>query len=67
MIKKAKDYWNQIVPDPGSGWTRKFHIFREDLALKIGGYYSAQPCDSKEHIPMFFKTLFQTFTGLNSI
>ncbi|MEQ8189217.1 MAG: hypothetical protein ABRQ39_14690 [Candidatus Eremiobacterota bacterium] len=67
MIKKAKEHWNQIIPDPDSGWTRKSHIFREDLALKIGGYYSAQTKNSKEHIPMFFKMLFQTVTGLNSI
>jgi len=56
-IRKAKEYWKQI--EPNNDWTRSPKIFREQLSLKIGRFYAEQECDCKNHIPYFFKTLYQ--------
>ena len=54
-IKKAKDYWKQIKP-PGD-WSGDERVFREQLSLEIGRFYSHQSSDAKSHIPFFFKAL----------
>jgi hypothetical protein len=54
-IKKAKEYWQQIKP-PGY-WSGNEGVFREQLSLEIGRFYSQQSSDVKCHIPFFFKTL----------
>ena len=54
-IKKAKDYWHQI--QPSGDWSRDERVFREQLSLEIGRFYSQQNPDVKCHIPFFFKVL----------
>ena len=54
-IKKAKDYWHQIKPF--GDFSREDWVFREQLSLEIGRFYSEQSSDVKCHIPFFFKTL----------
>ena len=54
-IKKAKDYWHQIKPS--GDWSRDERVFREQLSLEIGRFYSQQNSDIKCHIPFFFKVL----------
>ncbi len=56
-IKKAKSYWNQIQPP--SDWTRSPEVFREQLSLEIGRFYSEQSDNPKYHIPFFLKTLYE--------
>ncbi|MCP4133881.1 MAG: hypothetical protein GY754_23125 [bacterium] len=56
-IKKAKDYWAKIKPLPDSDWTRNDGVYREQLLLKIGKFYSQESQNSDHHIPAFFKTL----------
>jgi len=56
-IKKAKDYWKQIMPPPD--WSGNEKNFREQLSLKIGEFYSQQNSDVKCHIPFFIKTLYE--------
>ncbi|MBD2045813.1 hypothetical protein H6F78_09415 [Coleofasciculus sp. FACHB-64] len=56
-IKKAKSYWNQVQPSPD--WTRPAEIFREQLLLEIGRFYSEESSDPKYHIPFFLKTLYE--------
>jgi hypothetical protein len=54
-IKKAKDYWHQIKPS--GDWSRDERVFREQLSLEIGRFYSQQSSNVKCHIPFFFKRL----------
>lgn len=54
-IKKAKDYWQQIKP--AGDWSGNEGVFREQLSLEIGRFYSQQSSDVKCHIPFFFKAL----------
>jgi hypothetical protein len=54
-ITKAKDYWKKIQPPVD--WSRGDRVFREQLSLEIGRFYSEQNSDLKCHIPFFFKTL----------
>jgi len=56
-IKKAKDYWNQIQPP--SDWTCPPEVFREQLSLEIGRFYSEQSDNPKYHIPFLLKTLYE--------
>jgi hypothetical protein len=56
-IKKAKDYWHQIKPF--GDFSREDWVFREQLSLEIGRFYSEQSSDVKCHIPFFFKTLYE--------
>ncbi|MEG4072799.1 hypothetical protein QUA30_08405 [Microcoleus sp. Pol14C2] len=56
-IKKAKDYWHQIKPF--GDFSREDWVFREQLSLEIGRFYSEQSSDVKSHIPFFFKTLYE--------
>jgi hypothetical protein len=56
-IKKAKDYWHQIKPS--GDFSREDWVFREQLSLEIGRFYSEQSSDVKSHIPVFFKTLYK--------
>ncbi|MEG4291029.1 hypothetical protein Q5692_22765 [Microcoleus sp. C2C3] len=56
-IKKAKDYWHQIKPF--GDFSREDWVFREQLSLEIGRFYSEQSSDVKYHIPFFFKTLYE--------
>lgn len=56
-IKKAKDYWHQIKPS--GDFSREDWVFREQLSLEIGRFYSEQSSDVKCHIPFFFKTLYE--------
>lgn len=56
-IKKAKDYWHQIKPF--GDFSREDWVFREQLSLEIGRFYSEQTSDVKSHIPFFFKTLYE--------
>jgi hypothetical protein len=56
-IKKAKDYWHQIKPF--GDFSREDWVFREQLSLEIGRFYSQQSSDVKSHIPFFFKTLYE--------
>ena len=56
-IKKAKEYWEKIMPPPD--WSRNEEVFREQLSLEIGRFYSEQSSDVKSHIPFFFKTLYE--------
>ncbi len=56
MLKKAKFFWHQIKPS--SDWTRSEQIFREQLSLEIGRFYSESNCDDS-HLPFFFKTLYE--------
>jgi len=56
-IKKAKDYWHQIKPS--GDFSREDWVFREQLSLEIGRFYSQQSSDVKSHIPFFFKTLYE--------
>jgi hypothetical protein len=58
-IKKAKDYWKSI--HPSSQWTRSAEVFREQLLLAIGRFYSERSHNAKYHIPFFLKTLYQIF------
>lgn len=54
-IKKAKDYWNKIQPP--SDWTRSVEVYRDQLLLEIGRFYSEQSNDARYHISFFLKTL----------
>ena len=61
-IKKVKnekqpehDYWEKIKPP--ADWSGNEKVFREQLSLEIGRFYSEQSSDVKSHIPFFFKTL----------
>jgi hypothetical protein len=54
-IKKAKEYWNQI--QPSIDWTRPDQVFRDQLCLEIGRFYSYQSSDAKYHILFFLETL----------
>jgi hypothetical protein len=54
-IKKAKEYWNQI--QPSIDWTRAAQVFRDQLCLEIGRFYSYQSSDAKYHILFFLETL----------
>ncbi|MEZ2249986.1 hypothetical protein [Microcoleus sp.] len=54
-IKKAKDYWHQIKP--AGDFSRDERVFREQLSLEIGRFYSQQTSHVKSHIPFFFKAL----------
>jgi len=56
-IKKAKNYWNQVQPP--SEWTRPPEVFREQLSLEIGRFYSEQSDNPKYHLPFFLKTLYE--------
>ena len=56
-IKKAKNYWHQVQPP--SDWTRPPEVFREQLSLEIGRFYSEHSNDPKYHIPFFLKTLYE--------
>jgi hypothetical protein len=56
-IKKAKDYWHQIKPF--GEFSREDGVFREQLSLEIGRFYSEQSSDVKSHISFFFKTLYE--------
>lgn len=56
-IKKAKDYWHQIKPS--GDWRHDERVFREQLSLEIGRFYSHQSSDVKCHIPFFFKALYE--------
>ncbi|MBD1830549.1 hypothetical protein NDI47_13310 [Microcoleus vaginatus GB1-A2] len=56
-IKKAKDYWHQIKPF--GEFSREDWVFREQLSLEIGRFYSEQSSDVKSHIPFFFNTLYE--------
>jgi len=56
-IKKAKDYWHQIKPS--GDFSREDWVFREQLSLEIGSFYSEQSSHVKSHIPFFFKTLYE--------
>lgn len=57
-IRKAKKYWKQI--EPNSDWTKSSDLFREQLSLKIGEFYSKQDWNNPEnHIAFFFKTLYE--------
>jgi hypothetical protein len=56
-IKKAKNYWHQVQPP--SDWTRPLEVFREQLSLEIGRFYSEHSNDPKYHIPFFLKTLYE--------
>jgi hypothetical protein len=56
-IKKAKDYWHQIKPS--ADFSREDWVFRDQLSLEIGRFYSEQSSDVKSHIPFFFKTLYE--------
>jgi hypothetical protein len=56
-IKKAKNYWHQLQPP--SDWSHPPEVFREQLSLEIGRFYSEQSNDPKYHIPFFLKTLYE--------
>ncbi len=56
-IKKAKNYWHQVQPP--SDWPRPPEVFREQLSLEIGRFYSEHSNDPKYHIPFFLKTLYE--------
>jgi hypothetical protein len=56
-IKKAKDYWHEIKPC--GDFSREDWVFREQLSLEIGRFYSDQSSDVNSHIPVFFKTLYK--------
>lgn len=56
-IKKAKEYWKQIMPP--ADWSGNEKVFRDQLSLEIGRFYSEQSSDVKSHIPFFFKTLYE--------
>ena len=49
--------WNQI--QPSSDWTRPAQVFREQLSLEIGRFYSKQSSDAKYHISFFLETLYE--------
>ena len=57
-IKKAKKYWHKIKR-PGDWSCDEQQVFREQLSLEIGRFYSQQGSDVKCHIPFFFKTLYE--------
>jgi hypothetical protein len=56
-IKKAKNHWNQV--QPSSDWTRSPGVFREQLLLEIGRFYSEQSDNPKYHIPFLLKSLYE--------
>lgn len=56
-IKKAKKYWHKIKPP--DDWSSSDQVFRDQLSLEIGRFYSQQSSDVKSHIPFFFKTLYE--------
>jgi hypothetical protein len=60
-IKKAKNYWHQVQPP--SDWIRSPEVFRDQLSLKIGEFYSEHSNDPKYHIPFFLKTLYEFVYG----
>ncbi|AFZ58818.1 hypothetical protein H6G54_24450 [Anabaena cylindrica FACHB-243] len=57
MLVKSKEYWRQISPD--DNWNHSPYKFREQLSLKIGTFYSKQDCIVENHIPFFFKSLYE--------
>ena len=55
---KAKKYWQQIDPPPY--WTGETFMFKEQLSLKIGKYYSQLDWHNPaHHLPYFFHTLYK--------
>ncbi len=64
-IKKVKnkkqpehDYWEKIKPP--ADWSGNEKVFREQLSLEIGRFYSQQSSDVECHIPFFFKALHES-------
>ena len=57
MLIKAKYYWNQIQPP--SDWSSSPQVFRDQLLLEIGKFYSENSQNPRYHISFFLKTLFQ--------
>ena len=57
-VRKAKPYWKKIKL---SGDSNPSHhkVFRDEISLKIGDFYSRQKRDAKYHLSVFFKTLFK--------
>ncbi|MCP2731499.1 hypothetical protein [Limnofasciculus baicalensis] len=55
-IKQVKEYWNQI--QPSDDWVHP-KTFRDQLSLEIGRFYSAQSSDTRYHIPVFLKTVYE--------
>jgi len=56
-IKKAKEYWKQIMPP--ADWSGNEKEFRDQLSSQIARFYSEQSSDVKSHIPFFIKTLYE--------
>ncbi len=56
-IKKAKNYWNQVLPS--GDWTHSPEKFREQISLRIAEFYSKQSDNPKYHIPFLLKTLYE--------
>ncbi|ETX03546.1 MAG: hypothetical protein ETSY2_33145 [Candidatus Entotheonella gemina] len=56
-ICKAKSYWYQIRPS--DHWNYSHDVFRDQLLLEIGSFYSKQDADVRLHIPCFFNLLYR--------
>ncbi|ETW94609.1 MAG: hypothetical protein ETSY1_34100 [Candidatus Entotheonella factor] len=56
MICKAKYYWHRVRPP--DDWSYSHDVFRDQLRLEIGSFYSKQDADIRLHIPCFFKVLY---------
>lgn len=55
-IMKAKNHWKQIE---AKDWTGSKATLKDQILLKIGGFYSHNADHSRHHIPALFKALQQ--------
>jgi hypothetical protein len=53
---KAKNFWRKIEPPPD--WSRSPEVYRDQLLLEIGKFYS-EHSDAEYHLSVFFKILYQ--------
>lgn len=60
-LKKAKDYWKQIQPP--NDWISSPEVFRDQLLLEIGRFYSENSNDPRYHISFFLETLSKLSTN----
>ncbi|HBE21551.1 MAG TPA: hypothetical protein DEG17_00895 [Cyanobacteria bacterium UBA11149] len=56
-IKQVKDYWHKIQPP--IDWTREVGVYRDMLLLQIAEFYKEKSSDTRYHIPVFLKTLYE--------
>ncbi len=56
-LKKAKEHWEQIQPP--DDWSSSPEVFREQLLLKIGEFYSENSHNPRYHVSFFLDSLYK--------